>query len=75
MSRAQDTREGVGGPAARAFDAKLVFSAGWTQPLGRLARVMLAYIFVVEGAEKTANHGGVGDEPPLRLAAARGRGL
>ena len=44
---------------ARAFDADLRFLSRWSGPLGLLARAMLAYIFIVEGAEKIANYSGV----------------
>ena len=60
MSRAQFTRGGAAPPAGgRAFDADLHFLSRWSGPLGLLARVMLAYIFVVEGAGKIANYAGV----------------
>ena len=62
MSRAQFTREDAASPAgARTFDADLVFLSRWAGPLGLLARAMLAYIFVIEGAEKIAGYAGVAD--------------
>jgi putative oxidoreductase len=60
MSRAQSTREDAAPPAGRrAFDADLRFLSRWAGPLGLLGRAMLAYIFIVEGAEKIANYSGV----------------
>ena len=58
MARAQF--EKAAPPAdERAFDADLRFLSRWSGPLGLLARAMLAYIFIVEGAEKIANYSGV----------------
>ena len=55
MSQAQYTRGEVRPPAAgRTFDADLNFLVRWTGPLGLLARAMLAYIFILEGAGKIA---------------------
>ena len=55
MSQAQYTRGGVTPPVeARAFDADLNFLVRWAGPLGLLARAMLAYIFIIEGAGKIA---------------------
>ena len=60
MARAQLTPEEAAPPAGnRAFDADLRFLSRWSGPLGLLARAMLAYIFIVEGAEKIANYSGV----------------
>jgi putative oxidoreductase len=60
MVRAQLTPEEAAPSAdARAFDADLRFLSRWSAPLGLLARAMLAYIFIVEGAEKIANYAGV----------------
>ena len=62
MSRAQFTREDAASPAgARTFDADLLFLSRWAGPLGLLARAMLAYIFVIEGAEKITGYAGVAD--------------
>ena len=41
------------------FDADLNFLSRWAGPLGLLARAMLAYIFVLEGAEKITGYSGV----------------
>ena len=41
------------------FDADLAFLSRWAGPLGLLARAMLAYIFVLEGAEKITSYSGV----------------
>ena len=41
------------------FDADLNFLSRWAGPLGLLARAMLAYIFVLEGAEKITSYSGV----------------
>jgi putative oxidoreductase len=61
-SQAQYTRGGVTPPVeARAFDADLNLLVRWAGPLGLLARAMLAYIFIVEGAEKLAGYSGVAD--------------
>jgi len=62
MSQAQYTGGGVTPPVeARAFDADLNFLVWWACPLGLLARAMLAYIFIVEGAGKIAGYSGVAD--------------
>jgi putative oxidoreductase len=62
MSRAQSTREDAALPAgARTFDADLRFLSRWANPLGLLARAMLAYIFIVEGAEKITSYASVAD--------------
>ena len=62
MARAQLTPEQAAPPAgSRAFDADLRFVSRWSGPLGLLARAMLAYIFIVEGAGKIANYSGVVD--------------
>lgn len=62
MSQAQYTRGGVTPPVeARAFDADLNFLVRWARPLGLLARAMLAYIFIVEGAGKIAGYSSVAD--------------
>jgi hypothetical protein len=62
MSQAQRTRGGVTPPVeARAFDADLNLLVRWAGPLGLLARAMLAYIFIVEGAGKIAVYSGVAD--------------
>jgi putative oxidoreductase len=62
MSQAQYTRGGVTPPVeARAFDADLNFLVRWAGPLGLLARAMLAYIFIAEGAGKIAGYSGVAD--------------
>ena len=62
MSRAQFTREDAASPTgARTFDADLNFLSRWTGPLGLLARAMLAYIFVIEGAEKITGYAGTAD--------------
>ena len=44
---------------ACAFDADLNFLVRWVGPLGLLARAMLAYVFIVEGARKIAGYSGV----------------
>ena len=41
------------------FDADLNFLSRWAGPLALLARAMLAYIFVLEGAEKITSYSGV----------------
>jgi putative oxidoreductase len=57
MSRAQSTREDVAPiTGARTLDADLIFLSRWTGPLGLLARAMLAYIFIIEGAEKITTY-------------------
>jgi putative oxidoreductase len=62
MSRAQSTSEDAASPAdARTFDADLTFLARWAGPLGLLARAMLAYIFILEGAAKITSYAGVVD--------------
>ena len=60
MSRAQSTREDAAPLTdARTFDADLIFLSRWTGPLGLLARAMLAYIFIIEGAEKITTYADV----------------
>lgn len=60
MSGGQSAREDVVSPAdSRTFDADLNFLSRWAGPLGLLARAMLAYIFIVEGAEKITSYAGV----------------
>jgi putative oxidoreductase len=62
MSQAQYTRGDARPPAdGRTFDADLNFLSRWAGPLGLLARAMLAYIFIVEGAEKVGNYTGTVD--------------
>jgi putative oxidoreductase len=62
MSRAQSTSEdGTSTAGRRTFDADLNFLSRWTGPLGLVARAMLAYIFIVEGAEKITGYAGVVD--------------
>jgi putative oxidoreductase len=60
MSRAQLTHEDASSPTeGRTFDADLAFLSRWAGPLGLLARAMLAYIFILEGAAKITSYGGV----------------
>ena len=62
MSRAQSTREDAASPAkVRTFDADLNFLSRWADPLALLARAMLAYIFILEGAAKITSYAGVVD--------------
>jgi putative oxidoreductase len=62
MSQAQNTGEHATPPTGgRTFDADLNFVSRWAGPLGLLARAMLAYIFIVEGAQKIANYASVVD--------------
>ena len=62
MLRAQSTREDAASPAdERTFDADLNFLSRWAGPLGLLARAMLAYIFILEGAAKITSYAGVVD--------------
>src|SRR5258708_33154184 len=60
MSQMQSTRADAAPPVGgRTFDADLNFLSRWAGPLGLLARAMLAYIFILEGAGKIANYAGV----------------
>jgi len=60
MSQARTTREDATARASgRTFDADLDFLVRWAGPLGLLARAMLAYIFILEGAEKIGSYAGV----------------
>jgi putative oxidoreductase len=60
MSQAHYTRGDARPPAdERTFDVDLNFLSRWAGPLGLLARAMLAYIFIVEGAGKIAGYAGV----------------
>jgi putative oxidoreductase len=62
MSHGQSTREdGAPLTRGRTFDADLNFLSRWAGPLGLLARAMLAYIFIVEGAEKITTYSDVVD--------------
>src|SRR5277367_3971938 len=62
MSQVRYTREDATAPAGgRTFDADLNFLSRWAGPLRLLARAMLAYIFIVEGAGKIANYAGVAE--------------
>jgi putative oxidoreductase len=62
MSQARYTRGGAASPASGGtFDSDLNFLSRWSGPLGLLARVMLAYIFIVEGFGKIAGYAGVAD--------------
>jgi putative oxidoreductase len=60
MSPARSSREDAASHAdARTFDADLNLLSRCADPLGLLARAMLAYIFIVEGAAKIASYAGV----------------
>ena len=60
MSRAPSTREDSASLAdARTFDADLNFLSRFSGPLMLVARAMLAYIFIVEGAEKITGYADV----------------
>ena len=62
MAPAPSPREDAASPAdARTFDADLNFLSRWAAPLGLLARAMLAYIFVIEGAAKITSYARVAD--------------
>jgi len=62
MSSAKDTREdAAAATGGRTFDADLRFLSSWASPLGLLARAMLAYIFVIEGAAKITGYAGVAE--------------
>ena len=86
MSRAPSTREDSVSPAdARTFDADLAFLSRFSGPLMLVARAMLAYIFIVEGAEKITTYADVvqymqangvdGRLLPLVILAELGGGL
>ncbi len=86
MSGDRSTREHAT-PAAggRTFDADLDFLSRWAAPLGLLARAMLAYIFILEGASKITGYADVvqymqadgvdGRLLPLVIATELGGGL
>ena len=62
MSQARSVREDPAPPEGRrTFDADLNFLSRWGDPLGLLARAMLAYIFIIEGAEKIGSYASVVD--------------
>jgi len=62
MSSAKDTREdAAAATGGRTFDADLRFLSSWASPLGLLARAMLAYIFVIEGAAKITGYAGIAE--------------
>jgi putative oxidoreductase len=72
MSRAHSTREDAASPAkVRTFDADLNFLSRWADPLALLARAMLAYIFILEGAAKITSYAGVVDY--MQAAGVDGR--
>ena len=57
MSQMRYTPADAAPPAGgRTFDADLNFLSRWAGPLGLLARAMLAYIFIIEGAGKIASY-------------------
>jgi len=53
--------EAAARPLDRVLDWDLAFLTRWAGPLMLIARAMLAYIFLVEGAGKIANYSGVAD--------------
>ena len=60
MSQARTTREHATADASgRTFDADLNFLVRWASPLTPVARAMLAYIFILEGAEKIGSYSSV----------------
>ena len=60
MSQVRYTRADAAPPAGgRTFDTDLNFLSRWAGPLGLLARAMLAYIFILEGAGKIESYAGV----------------
>jgi putative oxidoreductase len=60
MAQARTTREDATADASgRTFDADLNFLVRWASPLTLVARAMLAYIFILEGAEKIGGYSGV----------------
>jgi putative oxidoreductase len=60
MSQARTTREdATARTSGRTFDADLNFLVRWASPLTLIARAMLAYIFILEGAEKIGSYAGV----------------
>lgn len=62
MSHAQFTRPRAPPPAEEhTFDGDLDFLSRWADPLGFIARAMLAYIFIVEGLGKIRGYSGVAD--------------
>ena len=72
MSRAHSTREDAASPAkVRTFEADLNFLSRWADPLALLARAMLAYIFILEGAAKITSYAGVVDY--MQAAGVDGR--
>jgi putative oxidoreductase len=59
MSNARLGEQGARPAAGRAFDWDLAFLTHWAGPLMLLARAMMSYVFVVEGAGKIAGYAGV----------------
>ena len=59
MSRAHEDAGPYG--VRRAFDTDLRFLARFADPLGLIARAMMAYIFIVEGVEKIGGYSGVAE--------------
>ena len=58
MSSVQSSSD-RGEERALAFDADLAFLRRFASPIVLLARLMMAYIFIVEGVEKIAGYSGV----------------
>jgi putative oxidoreductase len=61
MSNARATEGDARPDEGRAVDANLVFLGRWAGPLGLIARAMLAYIFIVDGAGAIADYAGTVD--------------
>ncbi len=59
MSHASAPHEDAQVASSGGFDADLAFLARWVGPLGLLARVMLAYVFFMEGVGKIVNYAAV----------------
>ena len=62
MSRAESSPgAAIDAPGGLRLDGELAFLQRFAGPLLLLARVMLAYLFIVEGYGKIANYSGVGE--------------
>ncbi len=59
MSTARLTEDNARPAHGGAFDADLAFLTSWAGPLMLVARAMLAYIFIIEGADKITNYADV----------------
>ncbi len=58
MTNTRATTDNARPAAGRAFDWELAFLTRWGGPLALIARAMLAYIFIVDGASAIGDYAG-----------------